>query len=150
MYWHEGQQRQGWTGRLGLTYKHAYACVLRCSVVSDFRQPYGYSLPGSAVYGILQARILEWVAICSSRGSSQPKDWTCISCVSCIGRRILYHWATWEAHTPPCVNIASGKAVVWRRALSSGLCDDLDGWDKGVLLLGRRSKRDRIYAYMYT
>ena len=48
--------------------------------------------------GIFQARILEWVAISYFRGSSQHRDWTCISC---IGRRILYHWATWEAH-PSC------------------------------------------------
>ena len=46
---------------------------------------------GSAVHGILQARILEWVAIHSSKGSSQPKDWTHISSISCIGRWILYH-----------------------------------------------------------
>ena len=52
------------------------------------------SPPGSSVHGILQARILKWVALSSSRGSSQPRDWTC---VSCIGRRILYHWATKEA-----------------------------------------------------
>jgi len=47
-----------------------------------------YSPPGSSVLGILQARILEWVAISSSRGSSQPRDQTH---VSCTGRRILYH-----------------------------------------------------------
>ena len=40
-----------------------------------------YSLPGSSVQGILQARILDWVAISSSRGSSQPRDRTCVSCV---------------------------------------------------------------------
>ena len=44
-----------------------------------------------------QARILEWVAFSSSRGSSPPRDRTCISCISCIGRQILYHWTTWEA-----------------------------------------------------
>ena len=44
--------------------------------------------------GFFQARILEWVAISSSRGSFSPRDWTHISC---IGRRILYNWATWEA-----------------------------------------------------
>ena len=44
-----------------------------------------------------QARILEWVAISYSRGSSQCSDQTCISCVSYIGRQILYHCATWEA-----------------------------------------------------
>ena len=31
-----------------------------------------------------------------TRGSSQPRDWTQVSCISCIGRWILYHWATWE------------------------------------------------------
>ena len=39
-------------------------------------------------------RILEWVAISFFRGSSWPRDWTCISC---IGRWILYHWVTREA-----------------------------------------------------
>ena len=48
---------------------------------------------GSSVRGILQARILEWAAISSSRGSSWPRNRTC---VSCIVRRILYHWATSE------------------------------------------------------
>ena len=58
------------------------------------------SLPGSSVHGIFQARILEWVAISSSKGSCWPKDQTHISLVSCIGRWILYHSATWEALTP--------------------------------------------------
>ena len=40
------------------------------------------SLPGSSVHGILQARILEWVAISFSRRSSQPRDWTCVSCIA--------------------------------------------------------------------
>ena len=40
---------------------------------------------------------LEWVAISSSRGSFWPRDWICIFCVPCTGRRILYHWTTWEA-----------------------------------------------------
>ena len=42
------------------------------------------SLPGSSVHGILQLRMLEWVAISSSRGPSWPRDRTCISCVSCV------------------------------------------------------------------
>ena len=42
------------------------------------------SLPGSSVHGIVQARILQWVAVSSSRGSSQPRDLTCISCI--VGR----------------------------------------------------------------
>ena len=55
------------------------------------------SPPGSSVHGILQARILEQIAVSSSRGSSSPGDWTRISCVSCIGRRVLYHCTTSEA-----------------------------------------------------
>ena len=55
------------------------------------------SLPGSFVYGISQARIFQWVAVSSSRGSSQPRDETHIFCGSCIGRWTLCHWATWEA-----------------------------------------------------
>ena len=50
---------------------------------------------GSSVHGISQARILEWVAVPSSRESFWPRDRTCISC---IGRWILYHWATGEAY----------------------------------------------------
>ena len=51
------------------------------------------SSPGSSVHGISQERILEWVAISFARGSSQSRDRTL---VSCIGRWILYHWATRE------------------------------------------------------
>ena len=56
-----------------------------CLTCSD---PMDYSLPGSSIHGILQARVLEWVAIAFSKGSSRPRDRTC---VSCIGRQILYH-----------------------------------------------------------
>ena len=67
-------------------------------------------LPGTSVYGILQATILEWVAISFSRGSSRPRHWTQ---VSCIGRQILYHWATWEASLcPTCVYTCIS---VWKR-----------------------------------
>ena len=54
---------------------------------------------GSSVHGILQARILEWVAIFSSRGSSQPRDWTHVSCVSCTAGGFFTHWAIGEAPT---------------------------------------------------
>ena len=50
------------------------------------------SLPGSSVHGISQARTLGWVAISSSRRSSQPRDQTLISCT---GRQILYYWVTY-------------------------------------------------------
>ena len=45
--------------------------------------PLDCSLPGSSVHGIVPARILAWVAISSSRGSSRSRAWTCVSCVSC-------------------------------------------------------------------
>ena len=48
-----------------------------------------YSLPGSSVHGILQARILEWVAISSSGGPSWPRDWTQVSCISCMAGGFL-------------------------------------------------------------
>ena len=64
------------------------------SMIQLLCNPRDFTPPGSSVLGISQARILEWVAISSSRGSSWPRDWTR---VSCIGRQILYHWVTWEA-----------------------------------------------------
>ena len=53
----------------------------------------------SSVLGILQARILEWVAMPSSRRSSQPRDRTCISCISCIAGRSF----TSEPPGKPCL-----------------------------------------------
>ena len=53
----------------------AQSCLTLCN-------PMDYSPPGSSVRGILQARILEWVAISYSRGSSQPRERTCISCLA--------------------------------------------------------------------
>ena len=67
-----------------------------------------FSPPGSPVRGILQARILEWVAMPSSRGSSWPRGWTHVSYVSCIGRWVLYHSCYLRSHyifICMCVNI---------------------------------------------
>ena len=77
-------------------------CSCSCSVTQSYPtlcNPKNYNHPGSSVHGISQARLLEQVAISSSRASSQPKDWTHVSCTSCIGRWIFFlnHWATWEA-----------------------------------------------------
>ena len=74
-------------------------CCLVSELYPTLLWPHGCRLPGSSVYGISQARILEWVAIPFSRGCSWPRDQTPVPCVSCIGRWILYHWATWEAPT---------------------------------------------------
>ena len=59
------------------------------SVMSNSLQPMDCSPPDSSVHGILQARTLEWVATLSSRGSSQPRDQTHISCGSCIAGRFF-------------------------------------------------------------
>ena len=75
-------QVQRWT-----SYAQSLSCV-------QLLWPHGCSLTGSSVRGILQARILEWVAISYSRGSSWPRDQAPILCISCIGRQILNHCAT--------------------------------------------------------
>ena len=64
--------------------------------------PWTCSPPGSSVHGSLQARILEWVAISFSRGSSWPRDWTQVSRIA--GRRFNL-WATREAQY--CMNLAA-------------------------------------------
>ena len=58
-------------------------------------KPMDSSLLGSSVHRIFQARILNGFP--SSGGSSWCRDWTCISCVSCTGRRIIYYCTIWEA-----------------------------------------------------
>ena len=67
-----------------------WSCPTLCNLMDS-------SPPGSFVHGISQARILEWVAISSSRGSSRTRDRTRVFCICYIGRQILYHWGTWEA-----------------------------------------------------
>ena len=69
------------------------ACVHAKSLqlCSTLFSPVGCKVPGFSVHGILQTSLLEWVAIPSSRGSSQPRDRTCISYLSYIGRWVLYY-----------------------------------------------------------
>ena len=69
----------------------AQSCLTLCD-------PAGCSLPGSSVHGILQARILEWVAIPFSEGSAWPSDWTW---VFCIWGRFCTLWATREVYLFP-------------------------------------------------
>ena len=59
-------------------------CCTMLSRVQLFVILWTVAQPGSSAHGITQRRILEWVAISSSRGSSQPRDQTCISHDSCI------------------------------------------------------------------
>ena len=67
----------------------AQSCPTLCN-------PVDCSLPGSSVHAIFQARILEWVAVSFSRGSSQLRDQTQVSCI--VGRHFTV-WATREVHT---------------------------------------------------
>ena len=75
------------------------AFILRVCVYAQwcltFCDPIDCSQSGSSVHGISQA-ILECVAISSSRGFFQSRDSTCLSCITCTGRWILYHCAIWE------------------------------------------------------
>ena len=76
--------------------------------------PMDSSPSASSVHGISQASILEWVATSSSRGFSQPRNQTCISC---IGRWILYHCTSWEALI---------QELKWM--LRKHTCETLDLW----------------------
>ena len=82
--------------------------------------PLDYSPPGSSVHGILQARIQEWVALPSSRGSSQPRDWTR---VSCFAGRFFTVWVTREAESKSESEVAQSCPT---------LCDPMDCKSAGV------------------
>ena len=107
--------------------------------------PSGFSVPK-----IFQARILEWVTISFSRGSSRPRDRTCISCIG----RILYHWATREAPTNAVEGVNKRELLhcwwecklvwplwkkVWKflRKLKIELL-----YDPGILSTGHRSREN--------
>ena len=79
---------------------HYKNCCLVARLCLTLLCPMDYSPQGSTIHGILQARILEWIAISFSRGSCQPRDQTCVSYVE---RWILFCWATREA---PIIGIA--------------------------------------------
>ena len=67
-----------------------YVCMLLLQLYSTLYSFMDHSLPGSSVHGFLQAGIVEWVAMLSSRRSSLPWDLTCISFISCIGRQVFF------------------------------------------------------------
>ena len=82
-------------------------CLLSCSVLSNFLQPMDCSPPGSLVHGTLQARTLERVATSYFRGSSQPRDGTCVSCV-------------WRITRSECMNICKGFFSIIAKWLCMG------------------------------
>ena len=74
-----------------VTHHAPLLCLTLCN-------PMDCSPPRSSVHGILQAGILECVAMPSSKGSSWPRDWAHVSCISYIAGGFFSHWATWAAH----------------------------------------------------
>ena len=85
------------------------------------------SLPGSSVHGILQARILKWVAMPSSRVSSWSRDRTCVSYVSCVGRQVIYH----ECHL---------GSLSKQRVHGFSLAESLPGKKRSLLPVGLSSQ----------
>ena len=90
--------------------------MLSCSVMSDSAIPWTVAQQAPLSMLILQARILEWVAIPTisySRGPSQFRDGTRVSRISYFGRQILYHQAAWKAlkavHQMPHVELKYDK-----------------------------------------
>ena len=77
--------------------------------------PVDCSPPGSSVHGILQARIPEWVAMLSSRGSSRPRERTHVSYVSCIGR-----WVFCSCFLPL---VPPGKGFPWSSVGKESACN---------------------------
>ena len=66
----------------------------------------------SSIHGIILERILEWVAMSSSRGSFHPRDQTCVCYVSYTGRQILHHCAAWEAQVCPYLVIKKISSII--------------------------------------
>ena len=96
------------------------SCLTLCN-------PMDCRLPDSSVHGIFQARVLEWVAISFSRGSSRPRDWTW---VSCIAGRCFTIWATGEA-TSPGVTLYVWSHAHWTLE-PTGPCSSASGLDHSL------------------
>ena len=94
----------------------AQSCPTLCN-------PMNCSPPASSARGILQARILEWVSISSSRGFAQPRVQTQVSCISCIGRQVLYHWYHLASPLFTIPRLYCGwNWIIWWAAVSTGYC----------------------------
>ena len=99
-------------------------CVCICSgtqLCLTLCDPMNYSPPVSSVHGVFQARILEWVTISSSKGSSRSRDQTSVSCVSCIAGRSL----TIEPSGKPYVTIRSDQIRSVAQSCPT-LCDPMN------------------------
>ena len=109
----------------------AQSCLTLCDLMDC-------SLPGSSIQWIFQTRILEWVSISFSRGSSQPKDWTWVSCTA---GRLFTIWATREAN-PKQKKIISGMLRLF-------LCQlQVTGWILYILRLNFQSGLSESWDYL--
>ena len=88
-YGDQGINRRAWVPTLQYRQEVKVKSLSRVQLCD----PMDCSQPGFSIHGIFQARVLEWVAISFSRGSSRPRDWTQVSCIA--GRHFTI-WATRE------------------------------------------------------
>ena len=92
-----GQIPENWESLEALLMEKKWTWKLVSPSCLTLCNPMDCSFPSFSVHEILQARVLEWVAISFSRGSSLPRDWTLVSCIT---SRFFTNWATREAHCP--------------------------------------------------
>ena len=89
------KERMGWKWRESpYSVRSCAMCARVCLVTQScptLCNPVDGSPPGSSVRGVSQTRVLEWIVISFSRESSQPRDWTCVSSVSCIATGFFAH-----------------------------------------------------------
>ena len=114
-------------------------CCLVARSCPTLCDPLDCSLPGSSVHGILQARILDWVAVPSSRGSSQPRDQTWVSGIA--GRLLTAEppgkpcWCATIGRSGACEGGARGRrrdrdraSAEWEQSCRSPLCGQALEW----------------------
>ena len=131
-----------WT-RVISTCMHACWVAQLCLTLCD---PMDCGPPSSSVYGILQARILEWVAISFSRGSSRPRDWTRVSCI--VGRfhctYVPYLLYPFLCQWTNVSDLVAGTEILFEReAAGWGVWGQSSGWDR----VEKSSKKHRFQSF---
>ena len=133
---------------------HYWAYTLKVKVkslcrIQLFATPWTLCSPGPSIYGIFQARVLEWVAISFSGGSSWPRDWTHISCIE---GRFFTIWSTREWASIPILRNSSCTLKAqqidrlefylrWKHhagRIARDTAPELEGWVPTMLLLAVR------------
>ena len=132
-------------------------CVLVAQLCLTLCDPMGCSPPDSPVPGILQARILEWVATSFSRGSSQPRDQTQVSCTA---GGFFTNCTTWEAYIVILMSLYIHSAkIIWDSTMGqAGFSGGSDGkesacsaGDLGLIPgLGRSPGEGNGYPHQYS